>query len=273
MYGIDGEKDLTEQTLDHLTGYDGAQPVRIGNGAFDQRQNDVYGAVLDSVYLHTKHGGRLPQRLWPVLRGPGQRRDRRLEGARPGDLGGARRAAALRLLEADVLGRARPRRPPGGDPRRARPGRAVAGDRRRDQARHPRDTAFATGVFRQHYDTDALDASTLLMPLVRFLPPDDERVVDTVKAIARDLTDHGLVLRYKVEETDDGLHGRGGHVPDLLLLARLRARGDRRPPPREGAAARSCSRTPPRCCCSPRSSTSTPAASSATTRRRSPISP
>src|SRR5262249_58341845 len=63
------------------------------------------------------------------------------------------------------------------------------------------------GVFRQHYDTDALDASTLLIPLVRFLPPDDERVKDTVEAIADELTEDGLVLRYRVDETDDGLHG------------------------------------------------------------------
>ena len=66
------------------------------------------------------------------------------------------------------------------------------------------------GVFRQHYETDALDASLLLIPLLRFLPPDDPRVVATVNAIAADLTEHGLVLRYKVQETDDGLHGKEG---------------------------------------------------------------
>ena len=66
------------------------------------------------------------------------------------------------------------------------------------------------GVFRQHYDTDALDASTLLVPLVRFLPPDDERVCATVRAIRDELTEHGLVLRYRTEETDDGLHGEEG---------------------------------------------------------------
>jgi GH15 family glucan-1,4-alpha-glucosidase len=66
------------------------------------------------------------------------------------------------------------------------------------------------GVFRQHYETDALDASTLLIPLLRFLPPDDPRLRATVDAIAEDLSEHGLVLRYKVEETDDGLHGREG---------------------------------------------------------------
>ena len=67
MYGIDGRRDLTESTRDDLTGYAGARPVRIGNGAFDQRQNDVFGAVLDSILLHTRHSGRLPRRLWPIV--------------------------------------------------------------------------------------------------------------------------------------------------------------------------------------------------------------
>ena len=67
MYGIDGRRDLTESTRDELSGYEGAQPVRIGNGAFDQRQNDVFGAVLDSLLLHTRRSKRLPRRLWPLV--------------------------------------------------------------------------------------------------------------------------------------------------------------------------------------------------------------
>ena len=67
MYGIDGRRDLTESTLDHLSGYAGARPVRIGNGAFDQRQNDVFGAALDSILLHTRRSKRLPARLWPII--------------------------------------------------------------------------------------------------------------------------------------------------------------------------------------------------------------
>src|SRR4030095_10911288 len=67
MYGIDGRRDLTESTLDHLTGYAGARPVRIGNGAYDQSQNDVFGAVLDSILLHTRKSDGLPQRLWPIV--------------------------------------------------------------------------------------------------------------------------------------------------------------------------------------------------------------
>ena len=67
MYGIDGRRDLTESTRDELTGYEGARPVRLGNGAFDQRQNDVFGAVLDSILLHTRRSKHLPRRLWPLV--------------------------------------------------------------------------------------------------------------------------------------------------------------------------------------------------------------
>ena len=67
MYGIDGRRDLPESTLSHLSGYAGARPVRIGNGAFDQRQNDVFGAALDSILLHTRRAQRLPRRLWPLV--------------------------------------------------------------------------------------------------------------------------------------------------------------------------------------------------------------
>jgi GH15 family glucan-1,4-alpha-glucosidase len=66
------------------------------------------------------------------------------------------------------------------------------------------------GVFTQHYETKALDASLLLAPLVRFLPPDDPRIVATVNAIADELTEHGMVLRYRTEETDDGFAGEEG---------------------------------------------------------------
>jgi alpha,alpha-trehalase len=70
MYGIDGRRDLTKSTREDLSGYAGARPVRIGNGAFDQRQNDVFGAVLDSMLLHTRRSDRLPRRLWPIVKSP-----------------------------------------------------------------------------------------------------------------------------------------------------------------------------------------------------------
>ena len=72
MYGIDGRRDLTESTRDDLSGYAGARPVRVGNGAWDQRQNDVFGAVLDSIFLHTRRSQRLPRRLWPIVESQAQ---------------------------------------------------------------------------------------------------------------------------------------------------------------------------------------------------------
>jgi len=67
MYGIDGRRELNESIREDLSGYDGAHPVRIGNGAFDQRQNDVFGAALDTVLLHSRHSQRIPRRLWPLV--------------------------------------------------------------------------------------------------------------------------------------------------------------------------------------------------------------
>ncbi|HEX4805930.1 MAG TPA: glycoside hydrolase family 15 protein [Conexibacter sp.] len=230
MYGIDGDPDLTEQTLDHLTGYDGAKPVRIGNGAFDQRQNDVYGAVLDSVYLHTKHGGRLPQRLWPVLE---DQVNGAIEAWRKPDQGiweargEPKHYVSSKLMCWVALDRGARLAEIHGEPELGERWQGIAEEIRRDILEHG---VREDGVFRQHYDTDALDASTLLIPLVRFLPPDDPRVVKTVRAIARELTDHGLVLRYKVDETDDGLHGEEGTflICSFWLVSALEEIGDHR---------------------------------------------
>ncbi len=210
MYGIGHEKELTEKTLDHLGGYGGAKPVRIGNGAFDQRQNDVWGSLLDSVYLHEK-----------ALRGKGTQADRELiryqvEAAIEAwphpdqgiweSRGEPRHYVSSKLMMWVAVDRG------------ARLARATGADEIAERwqgkadefKREILDRGVRDGVFRQHYETDALDASLLLIPLFRFLPPDDPRVRDTVEAIAADLTEHGLVLRYVVEETDDGLHGKEG---------------------------------------------------------------
>ena len=229
MYGIDGLRDLTEQTLDHLTGYDGAKPVRIGNGAFDQRQNDVYGAVLDSVYLHTKHGGRLPQRLWPVLE---DQVNGAIDAWRDADQGiweargEPKHYVSSKLMCWVALDRGARLAEIHGEPELGERWQQLANEIKRDVLEH----GVRDGIFRQHYDTDALDASTLLIPLVRFLPPDDERVVKTVKAIARDLTDHGMVLRYRVEETDDGLRGEEGTflICSFWLVSALEEIGEHR---------------------------------------------
>ena len=118
MHGIGGETKLEEQELDHLSGYDNARPVRIGNGAYNQMQHDVWGAVLDSIYLHTRSRDQLPDRLWPIIKRQVEAALTPLARARPRHLGGPRRAQALHLVEAHVLGRRRPRRAAGPHPRR-----------------------------------------------------------------------------------------------------------------------------------------------------------
>ena len=144
MYGIDGRRDLTESTRDDLSGYAGASPVRVGNGAFDQRQNDVFGAVLDSILLHTRRSERLPRRLWPIVESQAECATKVWQRSRPGHLGGPGRAAALRLLEADVLGGARPGRQGGGDPRRRRARRKTGRRRPRRSRRTSSSTASRT---------------------------------------------------------------------------------------------------------------------------------
>ena len=151
MYGIGGEDELPEQTLDHLSGYEGARPVRVGNGAFDQDQHDVWGAILDSFYLHTKSRDHLPERIWPILVKQVEAALEQLARAGPRDLGGARRSPALHLVEADVLGRRRPRRPAGGD---------QGGPRVRRRAGSPRRTRSRRTSARTRSTTAACSPST-----------------------------------------------------------------------------------------------------------------
>ncbi len=210
MYGIGGERTLTETTLDHLDGYEGAKPVRIGNGAFDQRQHDVWGVYLDSVYIHTKSRDQLPESLWPII---SRQVECAIEHWREPDRGiWEVRGEPKHFVSSKVfcwvacdrgarLARLRE------DGETAERWQASADEIREDILERGTDER---GVFTQHYDTDALDASCLLLPLLRFLPPDDERIVATVEAIADELSVDGLLLRYKVDETDDGLTGEEG---------------------------------------------------------------
>jgi GH15 family glucan-1,4-alpha-glucosidase len=210
MYGIGGEEDLEERTLDHLSGYEGARPVRVGNGAYAQDQHDVWGAMLDSVYLHTKSRDHLPERLWPILV---KQVEAALENWRDPDRGlwevrgEPRHFTSSKLMCWVALDRGARLAEIHEDTDRALAWQAAADEIRDDICEHALDDR---GVFCQHYDTDALDASVLLMPLVRFLPPEDERIRRTVLAIADELTSDGLVLRYRVEDTDDGLSGEEG---------------------------------------------------------------
>jgi GH15 family glucan-1,4-alpha-glucosidase len=210
MYGIDGRRDLTETTRDELSGYAGARPVRIGNGAFDQRQNDVFGAVLDSILLHTRRAERLPNRLWPIVETQAEcasevwrEPDQGIWEAR----GAPQHYVSSKLMCWVALDRAAKLAEIRGDPGRATAWLATAEEIRADILEHG---VSDQGVLRQHYGTDALDASVLLAAIFGFLPGDDERLRATVWAIAEGLTENGYVLRYQTNETDDGLSGKEG---------------------------------------------------------------
>jgi GH15 family glucan-1,4-alpha-glucosidase len=205
MYGIGGERELEEEELDHLEGYEQSRPVRIGNDAYRHQQHDVWGSALDSFYLHTKSRDGLRETYWPMLV---KQVEKALTHWREPDRGiwevrgepkhftsskimcwvAADRGARLARLREDA--------------EKTERWQAAADEIRADVLAHGVDDR---GVLTQHYGTTALDASLLLAPLQRFLPADDERIVNTVNAIDRELTVHGLVLRYRVDETDDGL--------------------------------------------------------------------
>jgi GH15 family glucan-1,4-alpha-glucosidase len=209
MYGIDGRRDLTETFREDLSGYSGARPVRIGNGAFDQRQNDVFGAVLDSIHKHTMHSQRLPRRLWPIVQAQAQcatdvwrQPDQGIWEAR----GKPQHYVSSKLMCWVAMDRAAKLAAIRDNPELEAKWRATAEEIHADILAH----GLTGGVLRQHYDTDALDASTLLAAMFGFLPGADERMHKSVLAIADDLTENGYVLRYRTGETDDGLSGKEG---------------------------------------------------------------
>ncbi|NLV77994.1 MAG: glycoside hydrolase family 15 protein [Rhodococcus sp.] len=210
MYGVGGERVLTESTLDHLSGYDDARPVRVGNDAYRQRQHDVWGALLDSVYLHVKSRQQIPESLWPVLRNQVEEAvehwsepDRGIWEVR----GEPQHFTSSKVMCWVALDRGARLAEMHGQPDYAQRWAATAQEIKDDVLAHGVDER---GVFTQRYGDPALDASNLLIVLMRFLPPDDPRVRATVLAIADELTHDGLVLRYRVEETDDGLSGSEG---------------------------------------------------------------
>jgi GH15 family glucan-1,4-alpha-glucosidase len=182
----------------------------VGNAAYDQPQHDVWGMLLDSIYLHTKSSDHLPDELWALVR---QQVDEALAHWREPDHGiwevraEPKHFTSSKLLcwvAADRGARLAKRR---GEQACAERWEGAAREIHADVCDHGVDER---GVFTQHYETDALDASNLLIPLVRFLPPSDERVRRTVLATADELSDDDLVLRYRVEETDDGMSGEEG---------------------------------------------------------------
>jgi GH15 family glucan-1,4-alpha-glucosidase len=211
MYGIGGEKDLTERTLDHLSGYRGSRPVRVGNGAWDQHQNDVWGMILDAVDIYMRQGAsQIVNQTWESVAGLV---DQAIKHAGDPDQGiweirgDPQYFTASKVLCWVAMDR-------GSDLARARQDLERA-NRWRQAANELKAEILERGVdergrFRQHYSNDELDASLLLIPILGFLPPDDARVRNTVLAIADELTEDGLVLRYKVDSTDTGFEGKEG---------------------------------------------------------------
>ncbi len=204
--------------------------MRVGNAAHNQKQHDVWGMVLDSVFLHTKSRDGLPDRVWPTLC---RQVECAIEHWREPDRGiwevrgeprhftssklmcwvACDRGARLALLREDS--------------EKAERWQASADEIREEVLERSVDDR---GVFVQHYDTTALDASVLLVPLVRFLSPEDERVRATVLAVADELTLDGLVLRYRVAETDDGMPGEEGSfaICSFWLVSALSEIGEHR---------------------------------------------
>ena len=210
MYGIGGERELQEQELDHLPGYANSRPVRIGNAAYAQQQHDVWGALLDSFYLHSKAADHLDGRIWPIL---DKQVNEALKHWREPDAGiwevrgQLQHFTSSKLMCWVAVDRG------------AKIARMTGENGKASEwelaAQEIKDDILANGVddrnvLTQYYGTKALDASLLLAPLLRFLPADHPVIRATVLAIADELTVHGLVLRYKVEETDDGFSGEEG---------------------------------------------------------------
>ncbi len=216
MYGIDGRHTLTEETLDHLDGYRGSRPVRVGNGAYNQLQLDIYGELMDSVYLFNKYGSPISYDLWIHLRqlinwvcDNWQRKDEGVWEVR----GGQQHFIYSKLMCWVAVDRGL----------RLADKRSFPADRDRwlmvrDQIYeeimtkgwNPKRQAFV-----QHYGSDSLDAANLMMPLVFFLSPTDPRMLSTLNATNAALEKGGLVsnslvYRYNVEETADGLRGEEG---------------------------------------------------------------
>ena len=201
--------------------------MRLGNGAFDQRQNDVFGAALDSILLHTRRSQRLPRRLWPIVQAQAECAtkvwrdpDQGIWEAR----GEPQHYVSSKLMCWVALDRAAKLAEIRGDSALRESWGSTADEIQSDILEH----GVRDGVLRQHYETDALDASTLLAALFGFLPGDDERLRRSVQAIADDLTEDGFVLRYRTDETDDGLSGKEGSflICSFWLVSALAIVGD-----------------------------------------------
>ena len=207
--------------LEHLSGYDNSRPVRVGNEAYKYEQHDIWGALLDAAYLHTKSRDQMPERIWPVVKQQVEvavdrwdKPDRGIWAIR----GKPRHYVSSKVMcwvAADRGARLAELR---GEDDLAAKWDKVAHQIRADVCEKG---LSERGVFRQHYETDALDASLLTMPLVRFLPPHDKRIRATVEAIAEELVVDGLVLRMRPEDRDFAVEGETFTVCSFWLVSAL----------------------------------------------------
>jgi GH15 family glucan-1,4-alpha-glucosidase len=211
MYGIDGRSELQEEVLDHLEGYRGSAPVRIGNGAAKQLQLDIYGELIDSVYLYNRHGSPIDHESWVnltrVIDWICENWDQADEGIWE-ERGGRKHYTYSRLMSWVGLERAVRMALDRGLPANLPRWQSARDDiyhQIMDRGFHPGRQAFV-----QHYDTEFLDAAVLLMPLVGFVAPSDRRWLSTLDAMANELVSDSLVYRYNIEASPDGLEGEEG---------------------------------------------------------------
>ena len=211
MYGIDGRRDIPEQVLEHLEGYRGSAPVRVGNNAATQLQLDIYGELVDSIYLYDKHGMPISHRSWDnlahMVNWVCENWDQADEGI--WETRGGRQQFTYSRLQCWVAVERTLRMATA----RGLPIHRVRLEAARDQIYrqiHERGWAEKSGAFVQHYDTHVLDASVLLMPLMKFIAPQDPRWLSTLDGIGSELVSDSLVYRYNAEASPDGLAGREG---------------------------------------------------------------
>jgi GH15 family glucan-1,4-alpha-glucosidase len=213
MYGIAGEHDLTERELPHLRGWRNSAPVRVGNGAWGQTQLDVYGELLNSLYLYRERLGELHpeiQRFVADLANTAAQRWRETDAGMWEMRGEPRHHLSSKVLCWVALDRAVALAPQLGEHADLEHWTAE-----RDQIRDAvltRGWSEARRAYAQSFDSDELDAAQLLMPILGFLPATDKRMRSTIDAIADELTEDGLVLRYRNAEglNADGLTGEEG---------------------------------------------------------------
>ena len=216
MYGLDGHEDLTETSLDHLAGHRDSRPVRIGNGASDQLQLDIYGELMDAVYLADKYGTRISHESWQGVRRSLEWLDEHWQEPDEGiwEVRSGRQELLYSRLMCWVafdrgLRLAEKRSLPAPRERWLATRDAIHDDIHERFWSEERG-AFVQSAISAEHPSPPLDASCLLMPLVRFIGPKDPRWLATLDAIGEELTDDSLVYRYSLEDDDAGADGLDG---------------------------------------------------------------